>query len=191
MKTKLLLTVLFIVAILWPPIYSAYLDRDVRAWVHGQGRMEDFELQLLLGAQRWVIDVPEDKNGWFLSLETESDGTVRTSGGSSVTGGQTIVLLTRRNKETKTIDYAWYQVEAQRMVENLGPETITMTLRSSGSGSVDDPLTSAGVTAGRPDGVVKIGEPIYRVGKKEVDGFPSGKKADYEVRVILTAPGET
>jgi hypothetical protein len=191
MKTKLLLTVLFIVAILWPPIYSAYLDRDVRAWVHGQGRMEDFELQLLLGAQRWVIDVPEDKNGWFLSLETESDGTVRTSGGSSVTGGQTIVLLTRRNKETKTIDYAWYQVEAQRMVENLGPETITMTLRSSGSGSVDDPLTSAGVTAVRPDGVVKVGEPIYRGGKKEVAGFPSGEKADYEVRVVLTSPGQT
>lgn len=191
MKTKLLLTVLFIFAILWPPIYATFLDRDVRAWVHGHGRMEDFELQLLLGAQRWVIDVPEDKNGWFLSLETESEGTVRTSGGSSVTGGQTIVLLTRRNKETKTIDYVWYQVDSQRQVEKSESITIAMNLRSSGSGSVNDPLTLAGVTAGRPDGIVKIGEPIYRGGKEKVEGFPSGTKAEYEVRVMLTPPVKT
>lgn len=189
MKTKLLLMVLVVFAILWPPIYSTCFDRDVKAWLRGHGRMEDFELQLLFGAQRWVIDIPEDKNGWLLSLETESDGAVRTGGGSSVIGGQTIVLLTRRNKENKTIDYAWYQVDTQRTIVMSSPFTLKVNWRSSGSGSVNDPLTSAGVTAGRPDGVVKIGEPIYRGGKTEVVGFPSNEKADYEVRVVLTAPG--
>lgn len=148
--------------------------------------MEDFELQLLLGAQRWVIEIPEDKDGWFLSLETESEGAIETSGGAGVPGGQTIVLLTRRNKERKTIEYAWYQLDSQRRVEKSGPFTVTMNLRSSGTGSVNDPLASASVTAIRPDGVVKIGEPIYRGGKKEVAGFPSEEKADYEVRVVLT-----
>ncbi len=152
--------------------------------------MEDFELQLLLGAQRWVIDIPEDKSGWILSLETESDGAVRTDGGSSVTGGHRIVLLTRRNMESKTIEYAWYQVDSQRTVETSGPISITMNLRSSAFGIVNDPLAFAGVTTGRPDGIVRIGEPIYRGGKKKVAGFHSNEKADYEVRVVLTPPGE-
>lgn len=187
MKAKIIFATMVILAILWPPIYSTYFDRDVRAWVRGYGLMEDFELQLLLAAQRWVIEIPEDKSGWFLSLETESEGVIQTGGGSGVTGGQTIVLLTRRNKEQKTIDYAWYQVNAQRRVEESGPFTFSIHTRSSGSGSIDDPLSLARVTVVRPDGTVKIGEPIYRGGKKEVSGFPSDEKADYEVRVVLTA----
>ena len=187
MTKTIIPAILVILAILWPPIYSIYFDRDVRAWVRGYGSMEDFELQLLLSAQRWVIEIPEDKSGWFLSLETESEGVIQTSGGSGVIGGQTIVLLTRRNKEHKTIDYAWYQVDSQRRVEKSGPFTFTMNLRSSGSGSIEDPLSLARVVVIRPDGKVKIGEPIYRGGKKEVAGFPSEEKADYEVRVVLKA----
>ncbi len=189
MKIKILLGFLIIFTAVWPAVYSTVFDRDIRAWLNGHGRMEDFELQLLLGAQRWVIDIPEDKNGWFLSLETESDGVVRTNGGTSVTGGQTIVLLTRRNMENKRIEYAWYQIDSQQSVVKSGPFTITSDFRSSGSGSVDDPLAAASVTAGRPDGIVKIGEPIYRGGKKVVASFPSAEKADYEVRVVVKAPG--
>jgi len=189
-KTRLILSTLLVVAIAWPPLYSMFVDRDLRMWYNGHGRMEDFELQLLLGAQRWIVDIPKEKDGWFLGLETKSDGDVKTSGGSSVVGGNRIVLLTRRNSDSKRIEYAWYQINTQRRVDKSGPVTFTMNLRSFGTGSVDDPLVSAGVTSGRQDGLVQIGEPIYRGGKSTVQGFPSETGAEYEVRVVLSPPGK-
>ena len=182
--------IVVLVAVGWPPIYSLFLDRDLRVWVHGHGRMEDFELQLLLDAQRWVIDVPEVKDGLVLGLETESDGKVRSGGGSSVVGGSRIVLLTRRNRDSKRIEYAWYEVNRRRGSETDGEITFTWNVRTSGSGSVEDPLASAGVSSGRPDGPVLIGEPIYRGGKSTVSGFPTEAPAEYEVRVVLTPPME-
>ncbi len=189
MKTKLLLAFLVIFTFLWPPIYSIVLDRDLRGLFNGGVPMEDFELQLLLGAQRWEIEIPENKNGWVLSLETESNGTIQTNGGTFVTGGQTIVLLTRRNLDNKRIEYAWYEIESKRSTGISGSVNRTNKYHVSGFGIVDDPLADAGVTVGRPDGIVKIGEPIYRGGKTEVAGFPTPEKAEYEVRVVVKARG--
>lgn len=189
MKSRILIFGFLLFTILvWPPIYSIYLDRDFKTWLTGRGRMEDFELQQLLGAQRWVIDIPPDRTGWVLGLETEIEGKVKSGGGSSVTGGTRIILMTRRNQSTKRIEYSWYQTESTRSTETDGPVTITLNLTSSGSGSVEDPLVSAGVTSGRPDGTINSGEPIYRGGHSSVAGFPSTQKADYEVRVVLSPP---
>lgn len=189
MKYRILIFAVFFCAVMaWPPIYSFYLEREVKAWLTGQGRMEDFELQQLLDAQRWIIDIPSEKSGWILALESESKGNVKTSGGCSVTGGGRIVLLTRRNRSSKRIEYSWYQTQSRRTIEKDGPLTFTMNLTNSCSGSVDDPLESVGVTSGRPDGLLTIGEPIYRGGRSSVTGFSSPEKADYEVRVVLSPP---
>ena len=176
MKIRILIgTILVVLLLVWPPIYSIYFDRDLKSLVTGRGRIEDFELQRLLDAQRWIIDIPLDKDQWMLGLEIESKGEIRSSGGTSVPGGRQIVLLTRRNQSSKRIEYSWYDSNSGR----------------GGSGSVDDPIAFAGVTSGRPDGLIKIGEPIYRGGTKSVSGFPSPRKADFEVRVILDPPLST
>jgi hypothetical protein len=175
MKSKLPWLLLLVFAVAWPPIYSLWFDHGLRFWLRRQGRMEDSELQLLLNAQRWVVDIPQEKDGWFLALETESEGAVERSGGATVLGGQRYVVLTRRNKETKNIDYAWYSMDGRQ---------------SATGGGIRDPLIDAGSIALRPDSSVRIGEPIYKGGKTHVQALPYDSRADYEVRIVLFGPGK-
>ena len=189
MRPRIILLAALLLAIFaWPPVYYHYFASSVQSWLTGHGKMKDYEIQKLLAAQRWVIDVPKDKDGWYLAFETEIDGDVKTYGGTSVLGGTRIVLLTRRNSDSKKIEYAWYGTETVKRTETEGHITFRMNLQSSGSGSIADPLVAASVSVGRPDGDVKIGEPIYRGGRESVQGFPGPRKADFEVRVVLTPP---
>ncbi len=59
MKCRILIFGVLTIAILaWPPVYSIYLERDVKTWLTGRGRMEDFELQQFFGAQSSVAGFP-------------------------------------------------------------------------------------------------------------------------------------
>jgi hypothetical protein len=191
MKRIVFFAVILIALFAWPPIYHHYLARPVRNWATGQGKMQDFEIQQLLNLQRWEIDIPKDKNGWYLSLEAEIESEVKTWGGVTVSGGTRVVLLTRRNSDSKRIEYAWYSTDPKGITDALGTFLqLNLHLRSMGSGSVPDPMVDASVSAGRPDGIVMIGEPIYRGGRKSVLAFPGVATADFEVHVVLVPPYE-
>lgn len=139
----------------------------------GQGRIEDFELQRLLSANRWVIDIPADREGWYLDLETKTEGEIKRSGGCNVHGGERLVLLVRRDLETKKIYYSWYQNS------DAG--------QSSCGGVIDDPLGSNPYGT-HGEGLVQLGEPIYYANRKGESLGSNSKDYDYEVRVVLHEP---
>ena len=185
---KLIVTVL-IVSIVWPPIFFLFVADHIRPTVLGRGEMRDYELQKLLRANRWVIEIPQNKDGWYLELVCKDGDKTYSSGGTSVTGGSTIVLLTRRNTFDDRIEYAWYQqATSTKKKHKDGPLAITLARLASGSGSVADPLANANVGNTRPDGKVSLGDCLYRGGKSSVRGYPSGAPADFEVRVELKPP---
>jgi len=166
--------VLVLLIFLWPPIYLTFIAPFLFQGRYDSASMTASDLQMLLDAKRWTFDVPEEQNGWFLSLEGRIDDMVYSSGGASVRGGSHVTLVTRRNAADKKIDFAF------RSQKDNG--------WSGGSGSIDDPLANAGVSAGRTEGQIKIGEPIYRGGRKSVQGFPGADRAEFEVRVLLESP---
>lgn len=147
--------------------------------------MEDHELELMLRANRWMIDIPADKDGWELGFETSTLDKEDFFHGPNVHGGSQIVLLTRRDQDSDRIEYSWYETAARKTISQDSILTISMSAKASGSGGFKDPIAKAGVTLQRPDGVVKSGEVIYRGGESSVS---SGEKSDFEVRVVLVDP---
>ena len=166
--------VLVLLILVWPPVYLTFISRFVVQGRNDSKSMSASDLQMLLNAKRWTFDVPEEQDGWLLRLEGRSDDKVYSSGGVSVLGGSHVTLVTRRNAADKKIDFAF-----RSQKDNAW---------SGGSGAIDDPIANAGVNAGRPEGPIKVGEPIYRGGRTEVQGFPGPDHAEFEVRVLLEAP---
>lgn len=189
-RTHLLLLAVFIVSLLWPPAFFLFVADYVRPNVPGRGAMRDHELQKLLNANRWVIDIPADKDGWFLELSCKEGDRIYSSGGASVRGGSTIILLSRRNTFDDRIEYAWYETSNVKQTHGNGSLTLTVTTAASGSGSVSDPLANANVSITWPDGNMAIGDCLYRGGKTSVEYDPSNGPADCEVRVDLKPPRE-
>ena len=164
-RTSIGLLAVLIVALAWPPTFFLFFSDHFRPNSLGRGQMRDFELQKLLNANRWVIDIPPEKDGWFLELTIKSGDDITASGGASMRGGTRIVLLARRNTHDRRIEYVWYQTTNDReIIDEDGPFTMTLNISSSGNGSIDDPLASARVTSVRPDGQIAVGDAIYRGG---------------------------
>ncbi len=57
-RTTSLILVVLGVAIIWPVLFQFYLVDYLRSNTPSRGQMQDFELQKLLNASRWVIDIP-------------------------------------------------------------------------------------------------------------------------------------
>ena len=150
--------------------------------------MRDFEIQRLLNANRWVLDVPSEKDGWFLELTSKSGDEMTSSGGVSVLGGTRMVLLVRRNTSDRRIEYAWYDTTTVReTIGQIGPANLVLTESHSGSGKVDDPLASASVLTTRAEGPIADGDWLYRGASKSLS---SNEPAEFEVRVRLRDPAE-
>lgn len=189
-RSTKLISAFFAFSLVWPPVYFHFLADKARDVILGAGVMRASEIQTLLNAKRWVLEIPEGKDGWNLELACKSGERQYSSGGTTVPGGSTIVLMTRRDTLKDRIEYAWYQTGKTGYAIEDGQLDMQMAMSASGGGSVDDPLANAGVSSWRQGGLVAPGDWLYRGGKKSVKGFPSKEPAEYEVRVQLIPPRE-
>ncbi|MCA8990704.1 MAG: hypothetical protein KDA88_01935 [Planctomycetaceae bacterium] len=187
--SRFLWLVLF-VAIVWPPVFFLMVSRRDPPDAIQHGEMQDYELQKLLNASRWVIDIPADKDGWYLNLSCKEEDKSFRTGGVSVRGGSTIVLLARRNTFEHEIEYVWYETSRAEQKQSVGPVTFTLTSSASGGGHIPDPLPPGSVTSIRPDGKVSNGDALYRGAMKELQTHPLNSPADFEVRLELSPPAE-
>lgn len=185
------LLVVLLVSLVWPPVFFLFVADLIRPTVPGSGQMRAFEIQKLLNANRWVIDIPADKDGWHLELSCKDADKSYSSGATSVRGGATIVLLTRRNTFDDCIEYAWYETTNTNLRDIESSFSLTGTASVSGSGSVPDPLSNSGVSINRPDGKIAIGDCLYRGGETSVQGYPWSTPAEFEVRVELKPPAQS
>jgi hypothetical protein len=171
MKSRVLFCVAIILLILvWPPVYSHFFRHDVESYLNGPAGMSDSDLQRLLDAKRWVIDIPADKDGYFLELQSKSEDEISHSGGVSVRGGKQLVLLTRRDRERRKIYYSWSQDGAGAW------------------GSIDDPVSGAGSSGETSGGFLEFGEPIYFGNKGATLQMYPRVNYDFEVSVLLKSP---
>lgn len=157
-----------LVAFVWPPIYSLFIHPDL-THVVDSSQPSTGELQRLLDARRYVLRVPPECDGWYLSLESVVDGVARPGSASTVPGDSEITLLVRRTGDTKKIEYCWF------------------TENQLSRGLLDDPLVNAGVMSDRSPGVVRSGDWLFRGGRTSISSVPD-IGADFEVRVTLRPP---
>ncbi len=154
------------IALIWPPVYSIFVHSHVLTAI-GLPQASASDLQRLLGVHRYTFDVPAECDGWFLSLESVVDGQADSSGGATVQGNSTIVLLVRRLPDHRQLEYCWF------------------TPNQSSRGMLKDPLSQAGITLHRQPGSVRSGDWLFRGGRESIT---SEKSADFEVRVVLRSP---
>jgi hypothetical protein len=156
-------------ALAWPPIYVVFVHPRVsRGFDNGFVSTE--ELKTLLDARRYTIDVPMELDGHFLTFDAIVDGKITRGGGSSVTGGSKLVLLLRRDRESRKVEYCWF-----------GNEQVSR-------GVLDDPISEAGVTTERDEGPIRPGDWLLRGGRTGVQMIPSNEPADMELRLAFRAP---
>lgn len=158
-----------ILAMAWPPIYSIYVHPLVLPNLDA-GFVSTGELKNLLNARRYTIDVPMELDGHFLTFDLIVDGKVTQGGGSSVVGGSKIVLLLRRDQESRKIEYCW-----------IGTGTVAR-------GVFDDPIAKAGSSTKRDDGPIKAGDWLLRGGRESVQVYPATEPAEFEVRLAFGKP---
>ncbi|QDV41238.1 hypothetical protein Enr13x_10760 [Stieleria neptunia] len=156
-------------AIAWPPIYSTFIHLHVYRQMDA-GFLSADELKNLLDARRYTIDVPMELDGHFLTFDAIVDGKATQGGGSSVEGGTRIVLLLRRDRESRKIEYCW-----------LGRNSVSR-------GILDDPLTNAGTSTERSDGAINPGDWLLRGGRSSVQIHPAIEPAEFELRLAFSDP---
>lgn len=159
---------LVLTALAWPPLYSLFVHPHIEGVVRDQ-HASDQDLQTLLGAKRFTLKIPAEKDGWFLSLESVIDGVPKSAGSASVQGGSEITLLVRRIPGDSKIEYCWF------------------TENQVSRGVLDDPLVKANVFTDRKQGLIQPGDWLFRGGRKTVQISPD-KEAAIEVRLALTPP---
>jgi len=128
------------------------------------------ELKTLLYASRYVIEIPPELDGHFLTFDAIVDGKTNRGGGSSVEGGSTIILLLRRNQAAGKIEYCW-----------LDRNTVAR-------GILDDPLSGAGTYSVKKDGPISAGDWVLRGGRKSVQMYPADEPAEFELRLAFDEP---
>lgn len=168
-KTRYAWLALVTIVIVWPPIYTRFVHPHLLPKIRGDYASTG-ELKNLLDARRYTITVPEDKDGYYLSFECTVDGKTKTTGGTQVKSGMEIVLLIRRDSQSKNIEYCWI--------------TDSIVVR----GTFDDPLAQSGTSSERPDGSINDEDWILRGGRESVQVTPAGEPAEFELRLVFVAP---
>ncbi len=158
-----------LLAIAWPPVYSIFVD-PILCQSLDRGFVSTGELKNLLDARRYTIDIPMELDGHFLTFDAFVDGKVTQGGGSSVVGGSKIVLLLRRDRESRKIEYCW-----------LGKNSVSR-------GILDDPLAGAGSSTERTDGPINSGDWLLRGGRTGVQVYPTREPAEFELRLAFGDP---
>ena len=70
MKSRTILLAMLLLAIFaWPPVYDLCFATPLQDWLTGHGKMKDYEIQKLLAAQRWVIDIPTARESTTFGTE--------------------------------------------------------------------------------------------------------------------------
>ncbi|WP_051057983.1 hypothetical protein [Rhodopirellula baltica] len=156
-------------ALAWPPIYSTFVHPRLHQNLD-HGFVSTDELKNLLDARRYTIDIPVELDGHFLTFDAIVDGKVTQGGGSSVIGGSKIVLLLRRDQESRKLEYCW-----------LGKNSVSR-------GILDDPIAGAGSSTERTDGPVNPGDWLLRGGRTSVQVFPAKEPAEFELRLAFSDP---
>lgn len=162
-------SILLIISLAWPPIYSSL----VHPWLNQRfddGFVSNGELKNLLQARRYTIDIPKELDGHFLTFDAIIDGKTTQGSGVSVEGGSRVVLLLRRDQESRKVEYCW-----------LDRNTVAR-------GILDDPLSGAGTSTWREDGLVKPGDWLLRGGRKSVQVYPANEPAEFELRLAFDDP---
>ncbi len=158
--------VTFVLATAWPPIYSICIHPLLYPNLV-RGFVSTDELKQLLDARRYTIDIPMELDGQFLTFDAIVDGKVTQGGGSSVVGGSKIVLLLRRDQESRKIEYCW-----------LGKNTVSR-------GILDDPIAGAGSSTERTDGPINAGDWLLRGGRTSVQVYPAKEPAEFVLRLAF------
>ena len=159
----------FILAIAWPPIYSIFVHPVVYPSLV-RGFVSPDELKQLLDARRYTIEVPMELDGHFLTFDAVVDGKVTRCGGASVVGGSRVILLLRRDQESRKIEYCWF-----------GKDTLSR-------GIFDDPIAGAGSSTERTDGPIGAGDWLLRGGRTSVQVYPATDPAEFELRLAFGDP---
>lgn len=167
-KNRRSLLALFVFAVVWPIAYQMFFHERIGRRLHPATTSVD-ELQKLLNAKRYTVKIPNGFDGRLLSLQPYVDGQLASkSGGASVRGGTEIVLLVRKDQQTRKVEYCW--------MDDAGGVSWSV---------VDDPLKGSAISTVRPEGPIEDGDWIYRGGRERVRGYPSSDPADFELRLAL------
>ena len=156
-------------ALAWPPIYTIFVHPHLHQNLD-HGFVSTDELKQLLDARRYTIDVPIELDGHFLTFDAIVDGKITQGGGSSVVGGSKIVLLLRRDQDSRKLEYC-----------RLGKNSVSR-------GILDDPLAGAGSSTERTDGPIEPGDWLLRGGRTSVQVFPATEPAEFELRLAFSDP---
>ena len=162
MKSRLPLIALFVFAFVWPIAYNGLWGLQPES-----PKATTAELQNLLNVRRYTLFIPREHDGKFLTLVPYVDGQPVETGGASVRGGSSVVLLVRRDQQTEKIEYCWTD-DAGRLSR----------------GTVEDPIELNVVSTIRGEGQIAVGDWIYRGGRESVDGADDAT-ADFELRLEL------
>ncbi|MGB7329691.1 MAG: hypothetical protein WBD31_32755 [Rubripirellula sp.] len=165
-NTRLRWSLVIALAIVWPLAVVFVVQPLAQRWGSVRPLASAADLQMLMNVRRYEVQIPDDKDNWFLGVSGVVDGKEHSSGGGTVPSGSTVVLLLQRSDDAR-MKYCWYH------------ENSVM------HGSIANPLIGASVSTERMVAQCKPGDWLIRGGR---DSVSTRKPADFEVRVSLSPP---
>ncbi|KAA1257246.1 hypothetical protein LF1_53950 [Rubripirellula obstinata] len=158
---------LTIFLLIWPILVLAGFT-VTRNWLDARhGIATSADLQKLLNARRYQIDIPKERDGYSLTLMPLIEGVAKPSSSATVVGGSQITLLVQHDREPN-ISYAWFG----------GGTTMT--------GTCYNPFLDANALTHRSSTSVASGDWLIRGGDNSISLTGPAK---YELQVTLTPPG--
>jgi hypothetical protein len=156
---------LLLLCFAWPPIFFLYVAPQIQS-----DGVSHADLVRFMKVHRYTFQVPDDKDGWILSIQPVRNGKAQDVGGAGVCRGDRITVLLRRIRNAEKAEYYWYSDH------------------QSGGGVVDDPVAGCGVFVERPSGAVEIGDYLAVGNDGELQLTPRTSDYDGELRLVLTDP---
>ena len=154
-------------ATVWPVLLFLYIGPRLTS-----NGISHADLVRFMKVRRYTIDIPAEKNGWFLGIQPVKDGIAESAGGAGVPGGTQVTLLIRRIRGAAKVEYFWYSDH------------------QNGGGVVDDPVSGCGLYVDRPEGKVEVGDYIAVGDDSDLQLTPRKSKYKGELRLVLTDPKE-
>jgi len=156
---------LLLLCFAWPPIFCLYVSPRIQS-----DGISHVDLVRFMKVHRYTFQVPDDKDGWILSIQPLLKGEAQNVGGATVRGGDRITVLFRRIRGAEKAEYYWYS-DGQ-----------------TGGGVIDDPVAGCNLFEERPSGEVAIGDYLAIGNDDELRLAPNAVSYDGEIRLVLNDP---